>query len=233
MEDKFLIEIENTLDIIAYNKENEEYVFEKIVILKMQIKELTNEIYAEFQKVINSIDNFYKSSERVWEKFYIIFLEAKEILHRIYIKRIETLQSELEDTGVEEFVIGSANISELIITGSYDMCYAQEIEIKFKNIDLMYFRGTFFRISKIRLATLEELKIINLENYRDGIVVCLEDDWAEERHYVACHNFSYKWETVYYYMRENLKPGERISEGVLKRHWEETKNEGNSNSSFK
>jgi hypothetical protein len=133
----------------------------------------------------------------------------------------------LENTGIEEFIIDSANSTELILTGSYDMRYSREIEIKFKYIDLIYFRGTFFRINKIRLATSEELKTINLENYKDGIVICIEDDWAEERHYVACHNFSYKWETVFYYMRKNLKPGERIAEGVLKRHREETKNEGN------
>lgn len=215
MENNFF-KIENTLDYIAGNISNRYFVNEKLIELRKQAEILKSHvIFDEFIESIDCLESFLNSNENNSKLFYEYFYKSKEIVHKVSVKRIEFLQKELEQTNIEDFMVESLDCNKLVLVGSFDFGYYHEIEIIFSYIDLLYLKGTNFHVNKIRLATHEELTEIHMKDYKDGFVICLEHDWYEEKNYIATHYFNYNWGIVYYYMRENLKPGERIADGVL------------------
>lgn len=137
---------------------------------------------------------------------------------------ISKLDEEIDKTNIYFFSIEEMNSNNLKIVGSFDFSYYHEIEIIFQEVKFVSLPGGTFNVSKFRSASEEEKRELidrklfgddwlNLANH----VIIMEDDDENAKYHIVFEHMNYKFEKVYYFMKDNLKEGERIADRVLKR----------------
>ena len=139
-------------------------------------------------------------------------------------KLIITLDDDIRTkTNINDFWIEKMNSSNLILAGSFDHGYYHEIEITFTEVKYISCPGGIFNVSKFRSASEEERnKLIEQKVFGNEWlnpkcnVIILEDNIEETKYHIVFEEMSYKFETVFHYIRDNLKEGERIAEWVNK-----------------
>lgn len=125
-----------------------------------------------------------------------------------------SFQYELENTNIYDFYVLSFNRSgKLLIAGTLDFSYYHEVEMIFGLVSFICCPLTTFNISKIRLATTEEVEIL-LKTYEidtTGYVIAFDDDALSKSYYIVAEEFEYNFELVKYYDDNgNIIHGEEI-----------------------
>ncbi|WP_431685758.1 hypothetical protein [Hahella sp. NBU794] len=133
--------------------------------------------------------------------------------------RVDAVNNATANSAWFDFEVFSFNANELIILGSRDFSYYHQLEIKF--LDVAYFSGTPSWGSNPHITAvfslIEESKALKVlqEKKVNGYFEVFEfptDDGASI--IIAALDIVVNMDTVYYYLRENLKENERIADWV-------------------
>jgi len=225
-EESILIQIEHIFGSIVGNTHNVPHVMEWVKELKekcilTKVYDISDELF-NIVKTMEDIVLKGKQGEELRRLLYPYYNEACNVLYSISNKRLLKLQEELEKTNIEDFNIIYKDEDKLIVAGSFDFAYYHELEITFFEVDFIQCPGRYFSVKKIRFATEEEVKQLATTSYGNhgGFTVCFEyqfmGEGEKDKFFICAHEADYKWETVFYYNRENLQPDERIADWVPK-----------------
>jgi hypothetical protein len=127
------------------------------------------------------------------------------------------LQSGIKRKNICDFEFLSYSNFELKIAGSFDFAYYHNVEIIFHGVSFVMC-STKFHDATIRLATEDERSCL-IENYKidymeeDEIVFCFERE-KSENYFIVAEGFSYNFDIVLYYKKENLVEGQRLADWV-------------------
>jgi hypothetical protein len=122
---------------------------------------------------------------------------------------------ELNEYSSLDFRLVCFDRGRLAIAGSPDLCYYHVVEAQFTEVSLISC-PTDFCNARFRIGTTTELDgVSRLVEINDGCLVFAidaESSASIERQtfLIVARSLTVKRGTVYYYQRENLKPGERI-----------------------
>jgi len=122
---------------------------------------------------------------------------------------------ELNEYGPLDFRLVFFDGGRLAIVGSPDLCYYHVVEAEFTEVSLI-FCPTDFCNARFRIGTTAELdgvsKLVEIDEACQLFAIDAESSASIERQtfLIVARSMSVKHGTVFYYERENLKPGERI-----------------------
>ena len=121
-------------------------------------------------------------------------------------------------TNTTDFVVQSHSGDTLLLTGSFDHSFYHEVEIHFHVVSYIGLPTHGIDSPRFSIATHSERNLRkHLELEETDILYCIHTDpelGGRNRYYVAAERMSVVEGIVFYYHRENLKPGERIAEWV-------------------
>lgn len=108
---------------------------------------------------------------------------------------------------------------DLLLTGSFDFSYYHQVEVEFHDGSYISLPTEFIwpRFRRADDAETESIRnIVALDG--ENIVFCIEaqtdSSLVSLPFYIVAEKISVREGTVFYYERENLKPGERIASWV-------------------
>ena len=139
------------------------------------------------------------------------------------MKELERINEIVETTNTVDYRIQSYDSVNLMITGSFDFCYYHEVELTFHEVSYISLPADFGNPT-FRLATEKECADINkiIAVDEEEKVFCIEADTTRTIEkllfFVVAEKVTLNEGTVFYYEREDLKPGERIAPWVNKQH---------------
>ncbi|MDF1666113.1 MAG: hypothetical protein P1V97_30425 [Planctomycetota bacterium] len=133
--------------------------------------------------------------------------------------KLAGLEKVAQRLNVDEFKIKKFDSVRLTICGSFDFCYYHQIEIHFDEvsyIDLpcIFWAPSFREASKSEIAVFQRSKGHHFEAPEVLLIMDAESPTASEgrlQYYIVCESAHFIEGMVYYYERENLVEGERIS----------------------
>lgn len=137
-------------------------------------------------------------------------------------KTVEELDNLIRQQLWFDFQVFSYIGSDLIISGSTDFAYYHQLELCFHNV---FFASAYFR--NWRSDTTKPVFVIpeQLESYQSNIQLEIEqgcrlflfktEDFKNDV-IIAAESLSYNTDTVLYYYREDLLPGQRLAPGITK-----------------
>lgn len=122
--------------------------------------------------------------------------------------------NELLSSWIEQYSVLEQEDTRLLLAGSFDSCYYHNLELEFTGL-LFCDCPEYMRAQSFRLVEGEE-KARLAEHYgfaEDGLVLCIT--YSQREFFLAFRSLILREGTVFYYPRENLKPGERVASWVL------------------
>ena len=130
---------------------------------------------------------------------------------------INRINEIVKTTNTTDFCVESLVNGTLLITGSCDHAYYHELEIRFLKVDYMSL-PTFFDYPELSIATDEQRDLKpEIDVVETALLFVIHEDPqfnGGQTHYVVAEQLEITEGIVYYYQRENLKPGERIADWV-------------------
>lgn len=121
-------------------------------------------------------------------------------------------------TNTTDFVVHSFRGDSLLLTGSFDHCYYHELEVHFHVVSYIGLPVHGIDSPHFSIATDAERRAHNHLELTDTDTLFKIHADPEFRgghsYYVAAESVRMLEGTVFYYMREDLKPNERIAEWV-------------------
>lgn len=163
-----------------------------------------------------------------WQSLIPLFLKTSTTLSSISImtdetrKSVEKIDALIRQNAWFDFQVSSYDGSNLVISGSIDFSYYHELEVTFHNV---FFASGYFRDWKsdtthavFRTPEPEEAYQLNfqleIEEGYDLFIFKVED--SKNNVVIASESISFNTDTVLYYYRENLPPGMRLANSVIK-----------------
>ena len=142
----------------------------------------------------------------------------KDGIQQFSLNKLEYLNKRIANEKINDFYILDNDGFNMVIAGSFDLSYYHNVEIKFCEVEFICCPQRF-EVDQIRHATADEIlelsKTVRVVG-NDSIAFCLVDSSFGDKYYILAHAIEYKFETVFYYMRANLKDNERIASWVSK-----------------
>ena len=214
MNKSIILKINDTYDFIKINNDNIIALSKGVSELKEFLKMLhEKEMIEVLQDIISSTELAVASSIQN-ERNRIIdnqYSKLKKVIQGMIIKELNNLQNELGKTNIEDFYIINNDGFNLTLAGSFDSCYYHEVEVIFSDVQFIFCPGTTFTVSKFRLAYNSEIDELSkyMNGYeKQGVVICLEDEFVESKYFIVANQVSVNWETVYYNDRQDLNSRE-------------------------
>ncbi|TWU48964.1 hypothetical protein Poly51_48680 [Rubripirellula tenax] len=131
---------------------------------------------------------------------------------------LDRINEIVHTTNATDLVVHSLARDTLLLTGSFDHCYYHEFEIHFRGV--VYIGLPIYGIdSPVFSIASDPIRHLysHLELEPDEILFEIHHDpefHGGHRYYVAAREIELVEGMVYYYVREDLKPGERIADWV-------------------
>ncbi len=128
---------------------------------------------------------------------------------------ISEFQSKLEKTNIEDFFIVryDSGTNRLILVGSFDFSYYQDVELIFHKATFICCPTSIFTINKFRIASEFEIKALHKVMYgfqKNGTVFALDDIYFNTSYYIVADNVEYNYQNIKY-NQINVSKGEMIS----------------------
>lgn len=221
MNNENLLKIESLFYHIIINLHSISFIKKQVEEIKLLIESIPKEVMKlELLDIINTIDSSL-SIDIKSDRDKIILKQQKragKVLYSVPISNLKKFQEDLEKTNIDDFYFIDHDGIDIILAGSFDFCYYHDVEVKFLQVEFICCPNQIIA-DKFRIATKEE--VLELHQYmrgyeNNGLVFCMEDTFTKDKYYIVAHGIEVKWGTVYYYKRDNLQPGERIADWVLK-----------------
>jgi hypothetical protein len=214
--------IESLFEFIVINYNNIKLVNESIQKIGTLIDLIPqNDTKEQFGDILNEINTILHATEIIEKNTALKkqYNKIKLLLFSFSIDILNDFQKKLEKTNIDEFNVINYDGINLMLAGSFDFCYYHNVELIFSEVEFIccqnYFKADNFRIATNReLADLNMITNSNIDS--SGFAFCMEDKYFGDKSFIIAHGLRQKWGTVFYYNRENLKPGERIADWVKK-----------------
>lgn len=120
-------------------------------------------------------------------------------------------------TNATDFKMVSFAHDSLLLTASFDHCYYHELEVHFHDISYIEL-PVFLNSPRFSIATeVERQAHLHLAGDHARFLIKIHNDlefYGGHFYFIAAERIEIIEGTVYYYIRDNLKPGERIAEWV-------------------
>ncbi|MCR9141105.1 MAG: hypothetical protein NXI24_02555 [bacterium] len=133
---------------------------------------------------------------------------------------LSQLNDGILDNGVLDFSVRSYTDNRLVLVGSFDLAYYQDIQIEFGGVSFLSV-PTEFSDASFRCLRREECGEL-LDSFSDYMqeddrvfAVDLSRFYDVQTHYIVANSIQYAFGKVYYYRRDKLEPGESIAPWVL------------------
>ncbi len=140
----------------------------------------------------------------------------RKIMEQHCAHTVEQVKPWLMEEEIRDFyMLRHTENGRLVVAGSRDYSYYHNVELIFHEVQFVMLPALVFEADRLRLATAEELAQLDgiMHGHQHmGRVFCLESTFEGTRYYVVARQLQYNTDTVYYYKREPLGPGERIAE---------------------
>lgn len=132
---------------------------------------------------------------------------------------LSQLNDGILDNGILDFTVHSYTDNRLVLVGSFDLAYYQDIQIEFSGVSFLSV-PTEFSDASFRCLNREECGEL-LESFSDYMheddrvfAVDLSRFYDVQTHYVVASSIQYHFAKMYYYRRDKLEPGESIAPWV-------------------
>lgn len=131
---------------------------------------------------------------------------------------LDRINEIVSTTNTTDFVMHSFANGTLVLTGSFDHCYYHELEIRFHTVSYIGLPIYGLDSPRFSIATVAERKAhAHLELEETDVLFKIHgapDFQGGYEHFVAAQRIEISEGTVFYYPREDLKPGERVADWV-------------------
>ena len=131
------------------------------------------------------------------------------------INRINEL---VQNTNATDFNVHAFDRDNLLLTASFDHCYYHEFEVHFYGVSYIELPVYCIRTPRFSIANDSIRRLYSyLDLDIDELLFEVHQDFKfgdGHRFHVAARQIELIEGMVYYYQRENLKPGERIADWV-------------------
>ena len=123
------------------------------------------------------------------------------------------------DNGILDFTVRSYADNHLVLVGSFDLAYYQDIQIEFSRVSFLScpteFSDASFRcLSPAACGELLESFADHIQDDDKVFAIDLSRFYDVQTHYIVAHSIEYTFGKVYYYVRDKLEPGETIAPWV-------------------
>ncbi len=131
--------------------------------------------------------------------------------------KIDRINKIVATTNTTDFLVQSLENGTLLITGSFDHAYYHELEIRFHGVGYIALPSMFDH-PELSIATDEQQQAVpHIEVGENEILFVIHEDPnfnGGRIHFVVAETLEITEGMVYYYVRKNLGPGERIADWV-------------------
>ncbi len=133
---------------------------------------------------------------------------------------LSQLNDGILDNGILDFSVRSYADNRLVLVGSFDLAYYQDLQIEFAGVSFLSvpteFTDASFRC--LRREECGELLDSFAEHMQDDdrvFAVDLSRFYDVQTHYIVANSLQFAFARLYYYRRDKLEPGESIAPWVL------------------
>ncbi|MFD1885532.1 hypothetical protein [Paenibacillus wenxiniae] len=210
------IELKHALDSNDSDPDDMIHNYQQQLHMKVS-EQLSNQIRELIRRITMLSAAIEEASiQQLQQQLYENTKQLRQLMERHNADTVEQLEQWRMEAGIEDFyVLRQTEQGRLVIAGSRDYSYYHNVELIFHEVQFMMLPAQIFTAERLRLATTEEVADLNEMMYghqQMGRVFCLESLFEGTRYYVVARQLEYNTDTVYYYKREPLGPGERIAE---------------------
>ncbi len=133
---------------------------------------------------------------------------------------LSPLNEGIQDNGVLDFSIRSFEDHHLVMVGSFDLDYYQDVQIEFSGVSYLscpsdFSDASFRELDREECADLIEFLGESLDHESRVFAVDIADFYNVNTHYIVADDVDFQFGKVYFYPRENLEPGESIAPWVM------------------